>query len=65
MTGKTLKLNTIGLGRRVEGSLWLGLPGKPGPATWGTDPISFEKDNSLYRLQLDFKGSAEIVIKWE
>ncbi len=63
--GNTLKANTIDMGRRVEGSLWLGLPGKINSAACGAIPISFEKEISLYRLPLDFRGSAEIVIKWE
>lgn len=65
VTGNTLKANTIDMGRRVEGSLWLGLPGKINSAACGAIPISFEKEISLYRLPLDFRGSAEIVIKWE
>ena len=65
VTGLTLQASTIDLGRRVEGSLWLSLPGKLSSAACGTAPISYEKENSLYRLPLDFLGSAGIVIKWE
>ena len=65
VTGRTLQINTIDLGRRAEGSLWLWLPGKLNSATCGAEPIRFEKENSLYRLPLDFRGSAGIIIKWE
>ena len=64
-TGRTLQVNTIDLGRRVEGSLWLRLPGKLSAATCGAEPVRFEKESDLYRLSLDFRGSAGIVIKWE
>jgi alpha-galactosidase len=65
VTGKTLEVKTIDLGRRVEGSLWLSLPGRIGSAICGTGAITYEKENGLYRLPLDFPGSAGIVIKWE
>ncbi|MCX5997997.1 MAG: alpha-galactosidase [Chloroflexi bacterium] len=65
VTGRTLQVNTIDLGRRAEGSLWLSLPGSLSSATCGIEPIPFEKENSVYRLPLDFRGSAEIIIKWE
>ena len=65
VTGRILQVSTIDLGRMVEGSLWLSLPGKLSSAACGTAPISYEKENNLYRLPLDFKGNAEIVIKWE
>jgi hypothetical protein len=65
VTGKTLEVKTIDLGRRVEGSLWLSLPGRIVSATCGTGEITYEKENSLYRLPLDFPVSAGIVIKWE
>jgi len=65
VTGKTLEIKTIDMGRRVEGSLWLSLPGKLNLAACGAAPISYEKENSLYRLPLDFHGSEEILIKWE
>jgi alpha-galactosidase len=65
VTGQRLEIKTIDLGRRADGSLWLSLPGKPVSATCGVAPISFEKENSLYRLPLDFRGSAGIIIKWE
>jgi len=64
-TGKMLQVKTIDLGRRVEGSLWLSLPGKLNSATCGNAPIDFEKEDELYRLPLDFRGSTDISIKWE
>jgi hypothetical protein len=65
VTGRTLQINTIDLGRRVEGSLWLSLPGKLNSATCGTAPSGFEKEDQLYRLPLDFRGRAGIMIKLE
>ena len=65
VTGNMLQAKTIDLGRRVEGSLWLSLPGELRTANCGGAPVSFEKAGELYRLPLDFRGSSDISINWE
>jgi alpha-galactosidase len=66
VTGKTLEIGTIDLGRRAQGSLWLRLPGRLLSANCGADAVSYEKGNDdIYRLDLDFQGRAGIKIQWE
>jgi alpha-galactosidase len=64
--GKKLEIGTVDLGRRVQGSLWLKLPGRPISANCGTLAVTFEKENGdIYRFDLDFQGRAVIKIRWE
>ena len=66
VTGKTLEIGTIDLGRMAQGSLWLRLPGRLLSASCGADAVSYEKENDdIYRLDLDFRGRAVIKIQWE
>ncbi len=66
VAGKALEMGTIDLGRRVQGSLWLALPGRPVSASCGGNALKFEKENDdIYRLDLDFQGRAGIKIQWE
>ncbi|MDD5398568.1 MAG: alpha-galactosidase, partial [Dehalococcoidia bacterium] len=66
ISGKTLEIATIGLGRRVQGSLWLSTPGRLVSASCGNVAVNFEKENDdIYRLDLDFRGRAVIKIQWE
>jgi hypothetical protein len=63
---KSLQFNTIDLGRKAEGSIWLELPGKLIQATCNNAPIAFSLENDdIYRLDLKFHGRAEIKIQWE
>jgi len=66
VTGKTLEIVTVDLGRRAQGSLWLTLPGRLLSASCGADTVSFKKEkDDIYRLDLDFRGRAGIKIQWE
>jgi len=66
VTGKTLDIQTIDLGRRAQGSLWLKMPGRLLSANCGAAAVSFEKENDdIYRLDLDFQGRTGIKIQWE
>jgi alpha-galactosidase len=66
VAGKSLEIGTVDLGRRVQGSLWLALPGGPVSASCGGNALKFEKENDdIYRLDLDFQGRAGIKIQWE
>ncbi len=63
---KSLQLNSIDLGRKAEGSLWLELPGKLTQATCNGVPVNYSLENdNIYRLDLSFKGRADIKIQWE
>ena len=66
VTGKTLRIETIDLGRKADGAFWLWLPGKLLSATSGSTPLTFAKESDdVYRLELKFYGRAEIKIQWE
>ncbi len=63
---KSLEIGTADLGRRVQGSLWLALPGRPTSASCGDTALKLEKENDdIYRLDLDFQGRAGIKIQWD
>lgn len=65
LTDNSLQIHTINLGRKVEGSIWLSLPGKIMAATCNSLPVNFLLENDeIYRLDLKFKDRAEIKILW-
>jgi len=62
----TLHINTIHLDRKVQGPIWLSLPGKPVRATCNATPVNCSpENNAIYRVDLDFKGKSELIIEWE
>ena len=64
-SGNALHITTIDLGRRAEGSLWLALPARPLKATCNGVPVDcVAGDSGIYRVGLDFKDKAELVIEW-
>ena len=64
--GKTLQIETIDLGRKAQGELWLWLPGKLATVNSGLRQLPIEKVNGdVYRLELEFQGRADITITWE
>ncbi len=63
---KMLQIETIDLGRKAKGALWLWLPGKLVAAESGSRQLTVEKVNGdVYRLELEFHGKADISITWE
>jgi alpha-galactosidase len=62
----TLLIKTIDLGRKAEGAIWLALPGKLMEATCNAIPVNYSLGNdNVYRLDLQFKGRAELMIQWK
>ncbi len=56
-------IETIDLGRRVEGEVWLALPALPGEACCNGEQVNVEEmGQGVYRMQLEYRGKAEIVI---
>jgi alpha-galactosidase len=63
--GRELVIKTIDMGRSVAGSLWLRLPAPMVSASCGRAVLAFVQENDgIYRLPLEFRGSAEITVKW-
>jgi hypothetical protein len=61
-----LLIKTIDLGRKAEGAIWLALPGKLMEATCNAIPVNYSLGNdNVYRLDLQFKGRAELMIQWK
>jgi hypothetical protein len=60
-----LVVETVDMGRRVEGELWFWLPNAPKTATCNGEPVVIEdKTEDIYALHLQFtgKGRVEVVI---
>ncbi|MBN1374521.1 MAG: alpha-galactosidase [Dehalococcoidia bacterium] len=65
VTGDTLEIKTVDLGREAKGGLWISLPGRLISATANAHLAVCEMEKAnIYRLGLEFKRKVEIKVQW-
>ena len=66
LEGKALTITTLDLQRDVDGAIWIILPGQITSASCNSLPINVSSEgDSMCKLELQFRGRANITVKWE